>query len=537
MSDLPIATGPLRVLLIDPNLEEASRLREMLLTQDSDDFEKVQICSDVESAVAFLKHEQVHSVLADMNTPGASDFAEFRGALGIAESIPILFLFDEQSEERARKTLQEGALDNILAKQEVNPGLLRDVIRHSVEWSGYESALASERDFLRAIMDNLPDRIYFKDRESRFLRVNAAMVKTLGKTEEELVGLTDFDIRSPEGAEARFLDEQRVMETGEPIVGIVELDITQGQTPTWVMTTKLPLRDHMNRIVGTFGLSRDITQIKEAENKLVEANANLTSAVSDLKRMHDQMHSLQLQLIEAEKSKSIARLAAGVAHEVKNPLAIISMGVEFLNILVGSNETAVKVLSEIGDAVKRADLVIKELLDFSVPKQLSMTPCNLNEIIQTSLVLVRGEVKPTLHKIELKLGEIPSLNLDANKISQIFVNIFTNALHAMEQGGALAVDTHTEQVTGVGSNIGGVTSEVFQAGDRVAVVEVRDEGAGITNENLARIFDPFFTTKPTGKGTGLGMTVVKSIVDLHSGMIAVENRPEGGVMVKLTFRI
>jgi signal transduction histidine kinase len=252
--------------------------------------------------------------------------------------------------------------------------------------------------------------------------------------------------------------------------------------------------------------------------------------------MHDQMRGLQLQLIEAEKAKSIARLAAGVAHEVKNPLAIISMGIEFLSARFGADETATKVLHELGDAVQRADSVIKGLLDFSVPKQLTLSPNNINGIIRSALVLVRGEMKPGLHKITLALGEVPPVSLDPGKISQIFVNIFTNALHAMEHGGTLAVETRTGQVMGVGSNIGGQRSEVFQAGDRVVIVEVRDDGPGISPENIARIFDPFFTTKPTGKGTGLGMTVVKSIIDLHGGTIAIGNRPEGGTLVRMTFK-
>ena len=536
MSDLPRDAGSVKILLLHLDHMEASSLCEMLTERDDGEFDLVQVSQDAASAAGYLKSHRVDCVLADMGTAGLNDFADLREALGLSESTPILFLYDEASEYLARKTLQEGALDNILCKSEVSTGVLKDVIRHSVEWAGFETALANERDFLRALMDNLPDRIYFKDSESRFLRVNAAMAAFYGKQAEDFVGLSDFDFHPHEAAEARFRAEQRVIETGEPLVGLVEQDESAMESVIWVSTTKLPLRDRRNRIVGTFGLSRDITRIKEAESQLVDANANLTTAVNDVKRMHEQMNGLQFQLIEAEKAKSIARLAAGVAHEVKNPLAIISMGIEFLTMQVGTNVVASKVLQEISDAVQRADSVIKGLLDFSVPKQLTMEPCNVNEIIQAALVLVRGELKPWLHKVDLRLKEVPSVNLDQNKISQIFVNIFTNALHAMEQGGTLTVDTRTEQVTGVGSNIGGVASEVFQAGDRVVVIEVRDDGKGIPHENLVRIFDPFFTTKPTGKGTGLGMTVVKSIVDLHGGMIAVENRPEGGVMVKLTFK-
>ncbi len=162
---------------------------------------------------------------------------------------------------------------------------------------------------------------------------------------------------------------------------------------------------------------------------------------------------------------------------------------------------------------------------------------NLNEIIRKAVRLVRGEAKAGKLKVELELGDLPLLELDRLKVGQIFVNVFTNAIHGMDGAGTLTVRSRAEQVTGVGSNISGERSEAFRAGQQVAIVEVLDTGSGFPEGKLTKIFDPFYTTKPTGKGTGLGMTVVKSIIDLHGGTVEISNRSEGGARVALAFKV
>jgi signal transduction histidine kinase len=307
----------------------------------------------------------------------------------------------------------------------------------------------------------------------------------------------------------------------------------------WLSTTKVPLRDEEGKILGVVVISRDITEQKVAQEKVIEANQNLTEAVAELKKAHEELRSVQLQLIEAEKMKSIGRLAAGVAHEVKNPLAIINMGVAYLSQQQFPDDKEVpQVLREIDDAVKRADAVIKGLLDFSAPKKLDVQEEDLNAIIEQSLLLVRGEMKNGTHHVvkELQRG-LPPLKVDRLKIGQVFVNVFTNALHAMPGGGTLTVRTHTRQHTGVGENIGDSRSESFRVGSTLVVVEIDDNGTGIPADKLTKVFDPFFTTKTTGEGTGLGLSVTRSIIDLHGGTIEIHNRPEGGARVTITFEV
>jgi signal transduction histidine kinase len=133
-------------------------------------------------------------------------------------------------------------------------------------------------------------------------------------------------------------------------------------------------------------------------------------------------------------------------------------------------------------------------------------------------------------------GRLPPCRLDRDKIKQVLLNVFVNAAHAMAHGGTLTVTTRCHQLVADEQPNGQRSGTPFRAGDLVFIIEITDTGTGIPAEQLSRVFDPYFTTKPTGKGTGLGLTVTKAIVDLHGGRISITNRPEGGVAVTLAFR-
>lgn len=410
-------------------------------------------------------------------------------------------------------------------------GITRDI----TDLKRLEEALSEERNLLRSVIDNVPDPIYVKNSEGRYVLGNKAHAEFLGvKGEEEVVGKTVFDFFDSEFANHAHLVDTEVLQGGAAWVNREEKTSVAGQV-RWLLTSKMPLRDDRGIVRGLVCINRDITARRLAQEELIAANASLSSALADLKRAHEELRSVQLQLIEAEKLKSIGGLAAGVAHEVKNPLAIISIGLEYLSSQTFTDDSIPLVLHEIGDAVKRADTVIKGLLDFSAPRRLELKEQDLNAIIRRALVLVRGEMKPEKMRLITELGDIPAIPLDRAKISQVFINIMTNAIHAMEGEGTLCVRSRVELVTSVGVR-GGDRARVFRVGDSIVVAEVADSGPGIPEDKLAKVFEPFYTTKPTGKGTGLGMSVVKSIIDLHGGTIEIRNRPEGGAMVTISFK-
>ena len=255
-----------------------------------------------------------------------------------------------------------------------------------------------------------------------------------------------------------------------------------------------------------------------------------------VKKRTQELKDAQMQLIQAEKMKSIGRLAAGVAHEVKNPLAIIQMGSDFLSQELKENEVAGDVIKDIDDAVHRADTVIRGLLDFSRDEKLNRKPLNINKIIENSLHMVSHEMHQRSIEVKTYLADnLADIELDENKLQQVFINLFMNSAHAMHQNGEITVSTRFKTLA-LQSDLVRDREHQFKIGETVLVVEVADTGPGISDEDRDKIFDPFYTTKPVGEGTGLGLSVTRNIVNLHEGSIDICNRDDGGASVLMMFK-
>jgi signal transduction histidine kinase len=274
-------------------------------------------------------------------------------------------------------------------------------------------------------------------------------------------------------------------------------------------------------------------------NLLLSTYETAVKTNRDLVKAHEDLKLAQAQLIEAEKLQSAGRLAAGVAHEVRNPLAILEMGIGFLTDQTTSPDGAA-VLDEMREAVKRANEVIVGLMEISTPREMGMSKADLRAVIDRALAVGEKE-RARAHITTLRefATGLPSSHFDAEKLEQAFVNIFTNAMQAMPQGGTLTVRTRMKKLEAADAafHAGDRSGARFREGEEVIVAEVCDTGGGIAPENLGKLFEPFFSTKPTGKGMGLGLTVARKIIELHGGRIAVDNRPEGGAIVTMTFKI
>ena len=250
-----------------------------------------------------------------------------------------------------------------------------------------------------------------------------------------------------------------------------------------------------------------------------------------LKRTTHDLKTAQMQLIQAEKLDSLGRLAAGVAHEVKNPLATLQMGVDFFCRHVEDlGDSGQMMVEHMQEAITNADRIIRGMVDYSRSDSLEMELCNINVIVRKALRMVRHEIIKYNVKVDREFAApIPAVRVDDGKVEQVLINLMVNAIQAMASGEgngnnrSLSVKTYWGQIESIDRDLGLRDYDRLRVQDPAVIVEIRDQGPGIPEDKLTRVFEPFYTTKPSGEGTGLGMSVAKNIVDLHRGHMQVTN--------------
>jgi two-component system NtrC family sensor kinase len=225
---------------------------------------------------------------------------------------------------------------------------------------------------------------------------------------------------------------------------------------------------------------------------------------------------LERRLVQADKLSSIGLLAAGVAHEVNTPLAVISTYAQMLAKQISGDDQKTKLLEKIAKQTFRASEIVNSLLNFSRTSTTDFVDVDVNRVVKETASLIEHQLQKTGVQVRLNLGATaPQVRGNFGKLQQVFLNLFINARDAMPEGGKLTVRTWSE------------------AG--FVHVEVADTGHGIAPEHLARIYDPFFTTKGARKGTGLGLSVTYGIVQEHNGIIEVDSHVGSGTRFRLEF--
>ncbi|MFQ5611658.1 MAG: GAF domain-containing protein [Anaerolineae bacterium] len=270
----------------------------------------------------------------------------------------------------------------------------------------------------------------------------------------------------------------------------------------------------MNKRHGTFAEEdlRRLTALAAPAATAIE-NARL---YEDLREGIHRLEETQAQLIQSAKLAAVGELAAGVAHEINNPLTSIIGLARILLEDTPHDDPHFDDVFTIDREADRARVIVRSLLDFARVSQPQRTSTNFNQLVEEAIVLVY--TKSVRHRIRLekRFADLPLIPLDTNQIKQVVVNLLNNAIYAMPQEGTLTLST-------------GLRNDGSGAGDGLAVVfQVEDTGVGIEPAIIDKIFDPFFTTKEVGQGTGLGLSVSYGIIDRHGGRIEVESEPGQG---------
>lgn len=378
---------------------------------------------------------------------------------------------------------------------------------------------------LRKVLASIRDGVTFSDQAGHFYVYNSAMEELTGYSMEEANACPDFiSLLYPDPKDRRMalkgIEELLKKMTNREIETIIVAK--SGQLKNVLVSSSLI---HYNERDLFLSLYHDITERKQIEKNLQEAYTKLKET--------------QAQLIQAEKMDAIGRLASGVAHEVKNPLEILLQGVNYLEEKIPREEKEMfEIVQMMKNNIKRADNIVRSLLEFSRAGELSLKAEDINNVLERSLGLVRYKVNISHIEINRELSSgLPGILIDKNKIEQVFVNLLLNAIESMPDGGKLFLRSYQIQLNGPRPAAGKRFADYLGLKNDAVVIEIEDTGCGISEENKKKLFEPFFTTKKPKEGTGLGLSVTKNIIELHKGIIDIESKAGKGSKVKVFLRI
>ncbi len=448
-------------------------------------------------------------------------------------------VFQKMEEARSERCTR------FLFKHRLADGQVRDVEVHSGpipangrEWlysivydiserSRVEEALNQERVLVRALMDNVPDHIYFKDADSRFIMISRTHAQSFGLSDaSQARGKTDFDFFTEEHARKAFEDEQAIIRTGQPLVNLEEKETWADGATTWVTTTKMPLLGDNGKIIGTFGISHDITARKRAEAELLNTNHQLEAATARANEM-----AQQAKRASAAKSEFLANMS----HEIRTPMnGVIGMtGILLDTELNDEQRRYAEIVRDSGEALLG---LVNDILDFSKIEagkmDLEMMGFDLQNLVEdfAANMALRANDKG----LELLCGiaaDVPTLLCgDPGRLRQILTNLTGNAIK-FTQAGEVAVRVTRESEESPAEEAAGVLLRFA----------VRDTGIGIAKNKLGLLFEKFTqadasTTRKYG-GTGLGLAISKQLAELMGGQVSVESEEGRGSEFTFTVRL
>ena len=375
---------------------------------------------------------------------------------------------------RSRDELEQRVAERTVELRNVNQKLVAEIN----ERLQAERQAEDMRTKQTAILNNIQDIAWLKDKEGRFIAVNEPFARAAGFQSQEMLGKTDFEIWPRELAASYVADDREVMESKKS-KRIEERILRKDGTVIEIETIKTPIFDSYQGIIGTTGIARDVSERKALEEKLRQA----------------------------EKLASLGTLAAGIAHEINNPLGIILMSAQEAEAIAKDSSACTGVLEnleEIKGETRRCAAIVKSVLQFARQASSEKWLVEPQEVIDRVVAIMLTEAEQRGVTVCKKIKTpLQALLMNPTEIEQVLINLISNAIHA--SAAKSQVEVSAACVSGY------------------LEIEVADRGAGISQKDLAKIFDPFYTTRRKEGGTGLGLSISHGIVSNHGGTLQISS--------------
>lgn len=367
----------------------------------------------------------------------------------------------------------------------------------------------SPEELLDALLEHIPDLVYFKDAKSRFVRISRALANRFGLSDPaQATNKTDFDMFTREHAKQAFADEQRIICTGLPLVAQEEKETWLDGHVTWVSTTKVPLRDREGNIIGTVGISRDITEQRRIQDELREHRAHLEQLIAartiELTKANEALTSSNAEL---------ERFAYVASHDLQEPLRMVASYTQLLarryQGKLGSD--ADEFIGFAVDGARRMQTLIQDLLSYSrvTTKGQSLQLTHTEAACKSAIQNLQASIRES--GASVNVGPLPDVIADGAQLTQLFQNLIGNAIKYRD-GRSPEIDIGTK-----------ATASEW-------IFFVQDNGIGIEPQYFERIFQMFqrLHTRMEYSGTGIGLAICRKIVERHGGRIWVESQPGRG---------
>jgi PAS domain S-box-containing protein len=499
VSGPPAPPRSLRVLLVEDTEDDSILLlRELASHGYVIDHVRVDTGDDLRAALAAGPWDLV---VSDYSMPQFTGLDALRIVKASGTDAPFLIVSGTIGEEVAVEALKSGAQDFLVKGRlaRLVPAIereLREVESRRRQRRAEEALRASEERF-RTLVESMQDIVFTIDSEGRHDGVFGRWLEREGLSPDRFLGRTFGEILGEDAARPHERAIARAL-AGKSVVYEWSLE-TPGGTRHF-QTSLAPRRDAHGAVLGVVGVGRDLT---------------------DERRVH-------AQLVVSDRMASVGLLAAGIAHEINNPLAAVLANVHLamrdvadLSESLGSSPQLRALVDELGDvdlAAQRIRDIVRDLKLFSRADSERRGPIDLHKVLDSTLRMAGNELRHRADVVKA-YGVVPLVDGDESRLGQVFLNLFINAAQAMPEG--RASENRIEISTGV-------------AADGRVLVRVSDTGAGMPPEVVRRLFTPFFTTKPIGVGTGLGLSICHRIVTSLGGEIAVNSAPGVGTTFTVT---
>ena len=517
----PVQSETIRILLVEDD-DGCALLVQAMLGRGRYGAFKIQRSVNLAAAQQVVAQGEIDIILLDLGLPDSQGLDTFMRMHAAAAAVPIIVLSGLDDESLATTAVSQGAQDYIV-KGSPDGSVLARAIRYALERYRVQQALVVEHDLLLSVINNIPDQVYVKDTDSRFVAVNPVTARFFGATSPaQFVGKSDFDY-FPRGLAEQFLTEERaLLHNNEPCVNREAVIRDSDGHSHWVLTTKVPLRDRAGHITGLLGINRNITERKEAEEAIRRANAELEQRVTE---RTSALREAVARLEEVDRARM--EFVANVSHELKTPLTALQYGItNLLEGVTGPVSNGVhEYLQLLHTTCLRMAGTVEDILDLSrletKTMRLHRVKLLFDRLIQQGVAALSAQAQTERIEMVLSLEQgLGFVDCDAFKTVRALINIIGNAIKYTPEGGRVEVTLHRET-----------------ADSGFLVVDVTDNGIGIAPQHLARVSEKYFRVGEYISGSGLGLSIAKEIVELHGGQLAIQSPPpdrERGTRVSIS---